>query len=140
MSSSRSHGGQEADRPEVDAEDGNARMREVTQRVEDAAVSAEHEADIGLLSIVDPSIRWRRPRASRARRRSRRAPPAALAASAAAATASADASGCAWRDQRDALHRRGHGSTSSRAGIESRRPRPLARGPDEGLAVPLRAR
>src|SRR5215218_5724332 len=46
--------GQEADRAEVDPEYRDAGVREAAQRVEDAAVAAEHEADVRALAVGDP--------------------------------------------------------------------------------------
>ena len=46
------HRGQEADGPVVDAEDRYVGSRETAQRIEDAAVSAQDDADIGPLAVL----------------------------------------------------------------------------------------
>ena len=64
--------GEEADGAEVDPEDRHAGARVVAQRVEDRAVAAEHEAEVGRSRAAPrrPRCPPRRRRAWRARRRS----------------------------------------------------------------------
>ena len=127
--------GEEADRAEVDAEDRHPGLGEPAQRVEDAAVAAEDDADVRPLPVLDPARCPRRSVAvllvlvGRADQLDRGllAPP-----SAAGDDRVRGGLGMGVGDQ----HRPGHGSTSCERRVEIDR---LAapRRPDEGLAIPL---
>ena len=134
--------GEEADGAEVDAEDRDAGAGETAQRVEDRAVAAEHEAEVGLRRAAA-----RPPRRPRRRRRAWRSPPrsrpGASRPRAATRDGDRDRFGRGRRvrvgDQGGGLHSLA-APTSRIAASRSSTCAPVAPAPDEGLAVALRPR